>query len=367
MRYDVATGLANGCSITMGDQLHPHGRLNPEFYKRIGKALEYAVKAEPYVFDSESVPYVALLKQSEPTCVALIDAGIHFTVVDETQDLTPYKALVVPDISQVDTKLAEKIERYVKNGGSLIAGGEPTTEMAQVLGIRRDKNTSPEPAYIRIDNRNLPSPPGTDIFTYGDIIPVKPLDRTDTLAPVVWQMNHGTVHHVSHRQSPPMAEASGYAAITERKVGNGRVIYVAAPVFDIYASMGYTAMREIVSDLLDRLIEPGERLAQVDAPVTLEVSVNRQDERLIVHLVHCPQARRGGSSFTQGDYVLREPVIDGMPTVSGAVLRMPAELAGGKHIRDIISGKAVTGVSVSDGVATIGIPDFSTGTVLVIE
>jgi len=368
MRYDVATGLANGCGITIGDQLHPHGRLDAEAYARIGRALEYAVKVEPYVFEAESVPYVALLKQSEQSCAALIDAGIHFDVIDESQDLTPYKALVVPDISKLDKDYADKIARYVEKGGSLLAGGDPTNSpLARVLGIVRDFHSDPEPAYLRINNDTLPTPPGTNLFSYHNVIPVKALDRRDVLAPLVWQMNHGTVHHVSHRQSPPMDRPSDSAAITEHRYGKGIAAYVAAPVFDIYATMGYTAMREIVSDLLERLIVPEDRVAEIETPASLEVSVNRQGERLIVHLVHCPQGRRGGSSFTEGEYVLREPIIDGMPSVSNAVLKMPAALLKGRTVTEIISGAELSNVTVSGDVASIRVPDFSIGTVLVIE
>ncbi len=368
MRYDVATGLANGCGITMGDQLHPHGKLDEAAYARIGRAFEYAVKVEPYVFESESVAYVALLKQSEPTCAALIDAGIHFDVVDGGQAFEPYKALIVPDIAQIDDTLAAKIDSYVQNGGALLAGGDPKeSPLAATLGIVRDFHSDPEPAYIRIDNAKLPTPPASDLYTYHDIIPVKALDSSNVLAPVVWAMNHGTVHHVSHRQSPPMARQSDSAAVTEHRHGKGVAAYVAAPVFDIYAGMGYTVMREIVADLLDRMIAPGDRIAELESPVPLEVSVTRQGERLVVHLVHCPQGRRGGSSFTQGDYVLREPVIDGMPTITGTVLKMPAGLLRGRSVREIVTGKAVSGVSVSGDVAAIQVPDFSIGTVLVIE
>ena len=57
-----------------------------------------------------------------------------------------------------------------------------------------------------------------------------------------------------------------------------------APILEVYATWGYTAMREILADLLRIAIPPAERLLDVQADVPLEVSVNRQGKRLIVHL-----------------------------------------------------------------------------------
>ncbi len=370
LRFQVATGQANGCLITIGDHLHPFGRLDAGIYDRIGRVLRDARTIEPYVIDSESVPYVALhrpkqvkLSSTDEDCRALIDSAIHFTVLDPTQDLSPFKALIVPDAAEIGDDGAARLERFVTAGGRLILMGKLSETLARLAGVR--VAATPEPAYMRIDPKILPTPPAMDIFSYSDMIPVEPLEGTKTLAPLIWQLQHGT-RYSSRRQSPPDDKVSGLAAITLRSHGKGQVIYVGAPILEVYATWGYTAMREILADLLRIVIPPTERLLDVHADVPLEVSVNRQGDRLIVHLVHCPQSRIAAASWNKDDYTNHQPIIQGTPSVTGVKLTMPADLVTGRKVR-LLTGEGELQPTVADGLATLKIPEFKIRTVLLLE
>jgi len=363
LRYEVATGLANGCAITIGDHLHPFGRLDKAVYDRIGRVLREAKAIEPYVNDSQSIPYVALLRQEERACHALIDAGIHFDVIDTTQDPSPYAAVIVPDAGRIPPEYAARLDEYVRGGGRLLATGRPSTQMAGLLGIAVSGEA--EPSFIRVDGRMLPTPAATDLYTYEKVTVVDGRPGTSVVAPLVWPLNHGTTHE-SRRQSPPDDKVSGHPAITWRTHGKGQAMYAAAPLLDIYAIWGYTPMRQILSDMLRRMIAPADRLAEVEAPASLEVSLNRQGERIVVHLVHCPQSRRAASSFGKDDFVNTEPMIDGEPTIAGTRLRMAAKLLGDRKVRLVGSTEPLS-VRREDGVATIEVPPFRIGTVIVAE
>ncbi len=126
-------------------------------------------------------------------------------------------------------------------------------------------------------------------------------------------------------------------------------------------------MRQILMDLLDHMIPPAERLAQVRASVNLEVSLNRQGDRVIVHLVQCPQARRSVSSFNEKDYVNQDPIIDEMPTVSGARLSLAETLVGSRKIKLLATGMEIAPDRRENGVVTITVPDFQISAVLVME
>lgn len=367
LRFDVATALANGCAITVGDQLHPYGRLDREVYDRIGRALAYAKEVEPYVDGAESVPYVALLRQSETACHALVDAGIHFTVIDPTQDPQPFKLIVVPDGSQLTPELGRKLEAYVGSGGRLLMMGSPGPEAARLAGIQPVPGARPEPAHLRLSRSALPTPPPTDVYSYQDMQVVRPLPGTAQVIPMVWPLNHGTPHHVSHRHSPAMEEPSGYPAITSRRLGRGEVIYSAAPLLEVYAKQGVTVMRQVVEDLVRRLVPPAERVADVHSPAPVEVSVTRQGARLVVHLVHCAQSRRVNATTAEADLVHKDPIIDGLVTLSGVELRLAAALVEGKKLRLLPGGKSGPRARVRDGVARIEVPPFQTATVLVWE
>lgn len=281
--------------------------------------------------------------------------------------MSPFKSLVIPDASKVESDYVDVLKSYVQNGGRLLVCGKPSSKLAELLGVTVVEEIKPEPAYIRIDNSILPTPPEMPLYSYKDMIAVRAESGTKTLAPLVWALNHGTPHFVSHRQSPAMDVDSPYAALTLRKVGKGAAVYSAAPLFDIYATMGYTEMRNIAKDLLDILIPPSERVADVEASAPLEISVNRQEDKVIIHLVHCPQSRRVNYSNNGQDYVRREPIIDGFTTISDAKLNLPASMVAGKTVRLAERGVKLRLSSAGGGVVTIRVPDFQISTVLVIE
>ncbi|HPD30344.1 MAG TPA: beta-galactosidase trimerization domain-containing protein [Phycisphaerae bacterium] len=371
LRVHAATAMANGCLLTIGDHLHPSGQLDPAVYERIGRVLRDVMRIEPYVTGSESLPYVALMRPKEIAlmgadnpCHALLDSGIHFTVIDPSQDLKPFTAVLIPEAKMADDALTARLKEYVENGGRLLAFGKPPARMAELLGI--EAQPANEAAYIRIDPRILPTPPATVLYTYLEVAPARPLEDTTTLAPLVWAMNHGTIH-TSRRQSPPSDEPSGLAAITSRKLAKGQAVYCAALLPEVYARWGYSAVREIVADLLRYMIPPDKRLADVEAPVHLEVSLNRQGNRVIVHLVHSPQSRASLGTFNKDDLVNQDPVIDEMPTVAGTRLRLAESLVGNRSIKLLPAGTEIRPDSRANGVVTIRVPDFQISSVLLIE
>jgi hypothetical protein len=127
------------------------------------------------------------------------------------------------------------------------------------------------------------------------------------------------------------------------------------------------AMREIIVDLLNHMIPPARRLAEVQAPVPLEVSLNRQGDRIIIHLVHFPQSRASLGTFGKDDLVNQDPVIDGMPTVTGARLRIAETLVGDRKVKLLPAGTELKPEGRENGVVTLTVPDFQISAVMVIE
>jgi len=372
--YETAVCLANGCGITIGDQLHPYGTFNQEAYKSMSKAMFMAERVEPYVFDAKLKPYVAFLRPytdvssvranealeaNEKASSILTDAGIHFTVIDMNSDLEPFRVVIVQNPENLPEPYIQKLEKYVNNGGKLIVEGIPGDKFQEMIGIKMNERIKPQPAFIHIDPEVLPDPIPTDIYSREDVQFVKLLDNTNTFASLVLPMNFGTNHKISHRQSPPMDKVSEFPAITIRSVGKGEIVYFAYPVFTDYATSGNAQNRKIFKSTINRLIERKDRLVEVKAPVNLEVSVFEQPDRMMVHLVHGPQSRRS-SNF-------EEPIMDEYPIVKGASITIPEKLVIGKSIHFAERDGFITDINYRDGIAEIQIPEFSIYTVLVIE
>jgi len=253
----------------------------------------------------------------------------------------------------------QKLEAYVKNGGKLMIEGVPGEKLQQLAGIKIDDAVEPQPAFIRIDPEVLPDPIPTDIYSRENIQFIKLLENTKTIAPIVLPMNFGTNHRISHRQSPPMDKVSEFPAITKKSIGDGEIVYFAYPVFTDYVTSGNTQNRKIFESTFKGLVKKEERLTDASAPVSLEVSVFEQPNRMMVHLVHGPQSRRS-SNF-------EEPIMDEYPIVKGAMITMPENLVKGKSVGFAEKDGTITDIKFKDGYAEIPVPEFSIYTVLVIE
>lgn len=370
LTYETAVSYANGVGLTIGDQLHPNGRLEPAVYKVIGQAYQLGKTLDPYIHGASFVPYVAYLRQDLTGSAVVLDNGIHFNVVDENQSLDHYTALVIPKVEDVSERYLSKLTQFVDNGGKVIAFGNPPAYLESFLGVEKfELEESPfkeqrnlTGAFVRNRNKVLKSAAAMDILIKQKPVGVKPVGSTKTIAPLVFQMNYGTNHRLSHQQSPPKEEASDYAAITHKISGGGEIIYSPLAIPQDYATDGFTQNKHIVKDMFEMVVPPKQRLVEVKGDVNLEVSIMDQSEqnRTIIQLVHAPQSRRATLEPM--------PVIDEFPTVQGIVLKVHKQLVKNRTMRIVTQDlQELSPTEEEEFHLMYEVPDFSINTVFVME
>ena len=64
LRYECAAMIANGSKCSIGDQLHPNGRLDDSTYQIIGHAYKEVAEKEPWCENSVSAANVAILSST---------------------------------------------------------------------------------------------------------------------------------------------------------------------------------------------------------------------------------------------------------------------------------------------------------------
>ncbi|MCG8582946.1 MAG: alpha-L-fucosidase [Bacteroidales bacterium] len=358
-QYETALAYANGCGITIGDQLHPNGRLEPAVYARMKPAMEMGKMLEPYVQGYEFEPYVAVLRRKVGLIPAITDNSWHYNVVDESQDISKYKALFIMDASKVEDDYVAKLNEYVSNGGNLIICGNPTEKVAELAGVSVSDQEA-ESAYIANRSGVLKSVIQMDVFVKKEFVACKALEGTETITPMVWQMNHGTSHNMSHRQSPAMDQRSEFAGITLRQLGEGKVIYTPAPLLEQYAKDGNEEMARILKDMFEMVVPESERLIQVEGKVNLEVSIMKKDDKHVIHLIHCPQARRSSS--------VKYPVISEFPTVKNHVLKLNKDLVKGRKLKIVTMDMMELEPLKTEGENVVyQLPDFEINMTLIVE
>lgn len=311
LKYETALFLANGAKCSVGDQLHPSGRMDPATYELIGNAYKDVAKKEPWLDGVESVAEIALLSKeammgtfstAQAARVSLTDAGAlrilqegHylFDVVDAESVYEKYKIIILPDCIQISGALEEKIKSFIRGGGCLLATGKS--------GLDRE-------------GRNFKFDFGVRYIGECDLVPsyFKPLFRYENVEDTSYAIMAGSElvelsggselavneqsyfnrtkeHFCSHKYSP----SSGlYAGVGMSEGRDG--IYIAWPLFAEYASVGSLISKRIIMYALDRLLGWNKRY-ETNLPVQGIMTLMHQsgEHRYICHLLYASPIKRG--------------------------------------------------------------------------
>jgi hypothetical protein len=324
LQYECFRMLALGAQCSIGDQLHPLGRIDRHVYELVGSVYSQVEKKEPWCRKARPVTEIGVLTPEEfhgaeigglpPALMGItrmLEESAHqFDIVDSASDLARFKVVVLPDAIPVSAELADKLQAYLDGGGALLASfeagmnGEKTAFTLQALGVRlksegpRDLNGElvRGKIYDRADYVEYVLPQGalgkglaeTEVALYirGMDVEAEP-DAEVLMSKVLPYFDRTYQHFCSHRQTPSSGQAGGPAVVK-----NGRVIYFANPIFSEYNVVAPRWEKQLVLNALALLLP--EPLVRHTGPSTLQVTVNEQaaDKRWVVHLLHYIPERR---------------------------------------------------------------------------
>jgi hypothetical protein len=307
LRLECARGLALGARLSVGDQLHPSGAMDPATYRIIGAAYREVAAREAWADGAVHRAEVAVLSteaalrdldlKHDGSCDTgavrtLLEGHYQFAVVDTETPLAGFKVVILPDEVRLSPALAGKLQAYVAAGGRILATGTSARAVGDDallldFGCRDAGAAGFDPDYVR---------------------PVEPLEPWGTASFVVYgagrrltatggtviasrdepYFNRDLLHFCSHRHTPSSG-IDGGPVIISGPAG----ILCAHPLFAIYARRGQQAVRDLLLRCLDRLV--GRKLVDCAVPTQCLVTTTRQDaqRRDVVHLVYAPTIKRG--------------------------------------------------------------------------
>lgn len=326
LSYESALMAAYGAGCSIGDQLHPTGKIDEATYRLVGHAYGEVAAAEPWLAGAEPVVDIALFSagahltpgRTDPEAREnhadhgavriLLESGFLFDVVDRDADFSRYRLLVLPDVIRLDNELAQKIAAYVAGGGKvLLTGASGLSTEADVFALdigAEYAGISPfDPDFVLPAKDVQPDFVDQPFLMYGASHRIK-VKAGRSLGQVVDPyFNRTPKHFCSHQNTPPRPEASGFDAGVEK----GGITYLAHPVFEIYLDKGSVATKHYVAAVIDRIL--GDRTVRTNLPSFGRVTVMRQpkERREIVHLLCAAPIRRG--TFQRGPIEVVEDLL----------------------------------------------------------
>lgn len=305
--YECFRMLAQAGKCSLGDQMHPRGRLLKPVYERIGNTYKSVEEKEPWCVGATAVSEIGFLSTAKTSLAGRLSAPdvgatnilaeLHhqFDVLDRDSDFSSYKVLILPDEHRFDDELLAKVQKFLADGGKLILSHESGLDIdgkkfaleamgveyigaSPYLGNAGDYFEVLEGANEDID---------ADVqFSYAPGSRVKVRSGTDLLARIWKPYFDRTYEHFSSHHQTPYDQPTDEAAVTQR----GNVMYISFPIFDSYAKNAYAVHKLLVRNCLRRLLP--DPLFEAELPSTAEASLTEQGQKRIVHLLHYPASRR---------------------------------------------------------------------------
>lgn len=300
LEYETSQMIAHGAGCSIGDQLHPRGRLNAAAYDLIGSVYKRVEQREPWLEGAKPVTEIAVLFEPatadatagslEGATRMLTQLKHQFDLVTSANSFDKYTLLILPDSLAMDDQLLGRIRLFVKNGGAVLATGtsgltqDATAKLLSELPIKPEGFSSFSNSYIRFSNpADLPD---MAHVMYERPVLARALRSATNIATIVepyFQRSYDRFS--SHFQTPP-ARATNYSAAAV----HSRVGYSPYPLFGSFARNANRPCRWLIERMLDRLLP--EPLIRMQAPMGAEATLARQGNRLILHVLYYIPERR---------------------------------------------------------------------------
>ena len=316
LRYETALSAACGAKSSIGDQLHPRGKMDMATYRLIGKAYAEIEQKEPWLDDAKILSDIGVLSsesidnyyrtgnistgqcaeegEHDDGCVRiLLEGKYQFDVIDVEQDLNQYKVIVLPDTVKLDAHLAKLLKDYTDKGGKILATGKSglnveETNFALDFGVAYEGTNEYRPSYFR-PLFDLPSLDTSAFVMYAQGEKVKNVNGTEWGIRENPYFNRSVFRFSSHLHTPSDCKNAG-SAIVEGKDG----IYIAWQVFEDYAVNGSLILKEMVKFALDRLLAD-RKMIETNLPAQGIVTLAEQEKehRFVNHLLYAAPVKRG--------------------------------------------------------------------------
>jgi hypothetical protein len=310
LQYETAHMIALGARCSVGDQLHPNGRMDLDTYDLVGAAYAEVERREAWCAQVTPVSEIAILSQEavgggfvaarhdqsgdEGAARILLENQIPFTVIDTEADFSPYRLIIFPDTIRMEAALAAKFRAYLAGGGaamlSHLSGMAPDRDAFVFPTTMTPRGESPwTNDYIVAGDAVAAGLVRSPFVTYRKAMRVEP-GKGEVLA-AVWKpyFNRAYNHFSSHQHTPYQGDA-GYPAV----VREGAVIYFAHPIFSLYRTVGQPLYKQLVINALKQLLPAGLPVTS-NLPSTARLNLMRQGERLVLHVLHAVPVKRGTS------------------------------------------------------------------------
>ncbi len=284
LRYECADMLSVGAEISVGDHLHPCGKLDESTYRMIGHAFDYAKSIEQYSENTHAYTDIALYMShngnSDMGASKLLQLlHFDFDVIESADEIDTHRLVILPDRVKLSDEEMQKLADFVTRGGSIVASYESGFEN---IGVKKMSASPFTLDYIECDVVGFNTP----FLSYSAALVTE--CQGDVMAKVYEPyFNRTEGHFCGHKNTPYRLEAADYPAL----VKNGNVVYFAHPIFEAYNKSGNYVLEEYIKKGLLSVYRP--YVSAKNLPSVARLRTRKGDGFIALHLLYASPVNRG--------------------------------------------------------------------------
>ena len=286
LKYELADMVSIGASMSVGDHLHPYGKLDQSTYAIIGHAFNYIDKIEKYSENTSAYTDLAIWtshsSESDMGCSKILQImHLEYDVVEEGDDLSKYKCIILPDNVVLSENAKKSIVEFTNNGGKVIASfksgfGELGIEMLGESEFQQD--------YIKCDLDEITTP----FLAYSHAYKVS--GNGEVLAQVYEPFfNRTWKHFCGHKNTPNKQEPASYPALVKSE----NVLYFAHPVFEAYNKSGNYVLEKYIINAIEKIYDKCLKIDNFLSCGRARVRKSNSENFYALHLLYAPPINRG--------------------------------------------------------------------------
>ncbi len=323
LQAEMAIIAANGGFIQYYDQIKPDGGIDARSMQNMKKAFDIVKPVQEALPSAQSpqqrVKYASIV-WSKPTenmlidgklgklhnselegfSTALMESRVLFDLITDRDVKSGKwggaKVIALPNVVCLSDREAEQLREYVRQGGGIVAtyrtslcdeAGRPRSDfgLGDLFGAEYQEPMSFLYSYMQFEEPHelLDGLPLQWPISNWDKLQLKVRPLTGA-TPVGRIVNPMRGMHMGY----PAQETTEYAPIVTNRVGQGRVVYIAAPLGELYDRYGHEDTKTLIANAV-RWAAGEAALVEIDGPPTLECVLWRESgssSGLLLHLVN---------------------------------------------------------------------------------
>ncbi len=287
LEFECFKMLSYGFATSVGDQLEPCGKINPATYELIGSVFSQLKEREEWGRPGKAVVEAAVITTENSihngipnnifgACQMLEELSVQFDIIEPDYDFAPYRLIIIPENLGLTPYGAERLKKYIENGGKVISiggGGRVNGQYPEFFGVTGTEH--PDKCNFVIPNDKIAKamPAGNELVMESSSVDLTPNGETEVLMqscePYFYRKGN---KFCSHRYTPSARESYN-PCVTK----NGNVIVFSHRLFDEYHERAPRWCKEMVKDAIAILMS--ELLISHNGPSTLQTSLLDQPEK----------------------------------------------------------------------------------------